>query len=211
MENKLLCKVIMLPTEKNSRLFLRRGELEYAAIGAELAHEPPQWLTQHLYLVSDGSGRLKKDQWGISASPGGYNLFKSSGDVAHNTRDADYFKVEATTDRSLGLPLIPQWFIEEYILKQGEIDKVYISFKEYYQIPDCYDEQQWREEEHSTKQEYLKRDIIILPVKDSWNREEHRKGIIEGINWYRNWIRPDKPFKLDPQSEEFNNWFDKNY
>jgi len=115
MENKLVCKPIMLLTEDiNAPLFLHTEH------GVRL-NRKYEWANykQHLHLVSEGEIRggdyyIDTISLRLSQSKGGNPPGVSYPPI--------YKKVEATTDKSLGLPLIPQSFIEEYVQKQGKIE-----------------------------------------------------------------------------------------
>lgn len=192
MENELICRSVMLITSTFSSKEQILWKNSNGHILFTCSSTPAGLQPQHLYLVSDREIKIN-DKY--------INTFTDKiekNDSNEEGIDDIYKKIEATTDKSLGLPLIPQSFIEEYAQKQGKIDKVKIHIRgEGY----CLAGMPITEEN----------EVIILPIKDSWNRDEHRQGIIAGINWYRNWICPDKPFSLDPEAIEFNDWFDEKY
>lgn len=116
--DKLKVYPVMLPTKNNSRLFIRNGEIEYASTGALLAYDPPKWLTQHLYFISDIE--IKEGDWVLEKETGKVTK------IVHTAGVTKYGKkIEATTDPLLGLPFIPQSFIDEYVKAQGEIEYAY--------------------------------------------------------------------------------------
>lgn len=142
---------------------------------------------QHLYLVSDREIKT-----------GDYYCYKNSIPVKRLEKETvpitkDYKKVEASTDPSLGLPLIPKSFIEEYVEKQGKIENVYIALRE----------KDVKTLSHNAKE------IVIPSTKDSWKREEVREiarkafqqGVKHGCDIY-----------ADNNDDEICcEWFDKNY
>lgn len=93
----------------------------------------------------------------------------------------------ATTDTSLGLPQIPQDFIQYYIEqynKGNKIEEVMIEYEENL-IPTLYEGREWNDNKASNpngersfymKSEYtlkIPNNIIsIKPIKESWSREE---------------------------------------
>ncbi len=136
MENKnsLNCKVIMLPTEKESSLGLNKNTNKLYLTGRAVSHE-----SQHIYLVSDRD--ITEYDWITD----GLNVVQAKlSSVA-----SCWAKIEATTDASLGhwkevmnnnnegdtdtlfpLPQIPQSFIEDFVKSEGNIDIVHIELNE---------------------------------------------------------------------------------
>jgi hypothetical protein len=58
--------IFLLPTEQNSWLCLKDGELVNANDGGcMLGYDPPRWLTQHLYITSDED--TKEGDWVLFA------------------------------------------------------------------------------------------------------------------------------------------------
>ncbi len=96
--------------------------------------------------------------------------------------------VKATTDKSLGLPLIPQSFVQEYAQKQGKINKVRIRLIKGMVVVNINDQGNYNG---------FTGFIEILPIKDSWNREEVREvaRLAQNRSAYMS----------------FDEWFDKNY
>lgn len=212
--DKLLCSVIMLPTnEVPSYPWL--SKLQHDKFDRKkgwitmMIHEDHNLELQHLYLVSDREikeGDYVVDQWYkenvmlVSKIEHTYGLDPEEhrGAKEHHTftdKRTNYIhhifqhrKIEATTDKSLGLPLIPQVFIQEYVKQQGEIDKVYIQFY------------------HRVGQELVSspyNEVIILPIKDSFTLDDMQKAYSAGMN--------DESNTLLLPKGEFNKWFDENY
>jgi hypothetical protein len=116
MNNKLKCRPVLLPTTH----FDRSDQVLWLNDNKQLLHTHSQTLTkaQHLYLVSDSE--IKEGDCYIQNDNKVWEEYGEGDDISNS------YKIEASTDTSLGLPGIPQSFIEEYVAKQGKIDKVYI-------------------------------------------------------------------------------------
>ena len=187
MDNKLLVDVVMLPTDF-PRTFSQHPYLRKGMITGIIRFETSPWMddsikAQHLYLIS--SREIKESDWFIYDS-----IITNTGKI-NLPMSTPKYRIEATTDPSLGLPLIPtKWIEEVYVPSQGKIKQVCLKSNDQGKIPDCYDEQQWREEDYDTKKKCLQwsptlegrggeRHVIILPIKDSWNREELKKALKE--------------------------------
>lgn len=140
--------------------------------------------SQHLYLISDQ--KIKLFDWAISDGV----VVKYNGLHWYEIGDK---KIEATTDPSLGLPLIPQSFIEKYVKKQGKIDKVKIAYNNNRSINN-------RNGLVLTEN----KEVIILPIKDSWNREEVKAVLHARDRWLAEKLKSDRYYPA-------NEWFDKNY
>lgn len=198
MENELICTPVMLPinVEADGSIFVNAQ-----GIIRKIAYSLDTGRYQHLYLTSsreikEGESYYDKERGVIDRA---FYTFKS-GLIRR--------KVEATTDKSLGLPLIPQSFIEEYVQKQGNIDKVKIKMTWVYDYTSL-DQQQAQELSYEEREAYkvyspsliksTKNEVMILPIKDSWNREE-----IKAIH---------KAYINDDMSDVglFDKWFDKKY
>lgn len=141
-----------------------------------------EWIPQHLYLVSDKEIK-KGDYYWNSITGKGYK------NADNGTYDKIFKKIEYTTDPSLGLPLIPQSFVEEYVQKQGKIEYVYIDMSQF-GTP-------WLKGNNH--------EIIILPTKDSYDRDE----VFDVLNAYRERLMTEETNSL--LFEDLVEWFDKNY
>ena len=122
-------KVIMLPTEKathiiycnvHKQLHYWVEETEPISIKSEIG--------QHLYLVSDEE--IKEGDWFVSLKIKG--IYKAN---PENVKTLSNYKVEyihkiiATTDKSLGLPLVNHDFIEAYVKAEGNINEVMVEYE----------------------------------------------------------------------------------
>lgn len=133
-----------------------------------------------LYFVSERE--INKDDWFCYKHFGewvGPIRFIGDSEINNkeniNRRPRFYFKVEATTDTDIGLPAISKSFVEKWV-QQGKIEHVYIELQAccieagYNCICEHKGESNWAGQ-------YLIRtnpakQVIIIPLKDSWNREE---------------------------------------
>lgn len=206
MENKLLCTPVLLPFEKEgytgeSHIWHKEGyQLQYDYLISKAAEE--LGLTPHrLYLVSDEE--IREGDWVIyKAAAGNLGVSQCLGIPESFNNDPDYFRIEACTDKSLGLPLIPQSFIEEYVQKQGKIDKVYVKMACYGDLTLSF------EQYHEWKPEVINGEVIILPVKDSWSEEEFKSGCLTFMQYWMNLSSSERLAKLDNPIDD---WFNKNY
>lgn len=182
--NKLLCKPVMLSTKDKSFFFeTTNGEITLtSAIHPNYLNH--NWNHQHLYLVSDRE--IGPYEWFYASDHMSINKNEWKNSKALKQEFPWYHKIEATTDKSLGLPLIPTSFIEEYIQKQGKIDKVYIRT------------QTFSNGESLVFYKVTDREVVVMPVKDSWNREEFK-------------FEMACAFGAGKSTGLFSEWFNKNY
>ena len=172
---KLKCRVIMLLTENESNLFIKTNSvlpLEFNIHLPLTGIKYKGWKYQHLYFISDRE--IKEGDWFIFQNleirkcidvDGKFINCRSNSSTKDFTSVHSDFcsKIEASTDPSLNLPLIPQSFIEEYVAKQGKIDEAMIEMTgrdhpdyPFFKVPKtCKDNT-----------------VIISPVKDSFTRGE---------------------------------------
>lgn len=124
MDDKMLVKVVMLPTVKivgrSSIRKLEHSRLDYCRVqyNRGVEHE-----FQHLYLTS--SEEIKMGDWYIDDT----NTVRKSmiSDKDYWAKRTHYRRIEATTDTSLRLPLIREKFIQQYIESQGSIKETYVA------------------------------------------------------------------------------------
>lgn len=167
-------QMIMLPSKNgNSKIGLNPNALFnkphlYYFSGGAVYHE-----CQNLYITSDEE--IKEGDWI-------YNPYNNS-TVNHIHQQKGKFidiadkKIIATTDTSLGLPQLPQQFLEKYIEeynKGNRIEEVMIEY-ETSQIT----KQEWFQEapyrvkyDITTLKVKSDNTITIRKIKDSWSREE---------------------------------------
>lgn len=183
---KLKCKVVMLTNDE----LIKKGHLIFDQIYPHKASCDHQEVgsfckNAHLYFVSDRE--IKEGDWFLSDdrltiyTPAEYKVQKcikiQNGWIYRHISQPDEsynpdwsFKIEITTDSTLGLPLIPQSFVEKYVAKQGGIEYVMINIL---QSPD--------------RTEYIiqirsDNTVICSAVKDAWNREEVKALLLQAYN-----------------------------
>lgn len=186
MENELICIPVMLRTRGIVGVWNTLWKNTTGQIMHTHTSEPGHLQPQHLYLTS--SREFSYDNWSYS------KIHAQVTRWGKHKPPHDSVRIEATTDKSLGLPLIPQSFVKQWVSMQGKIGKVRVMLSgsgELYLQSGVNDGQ-----------------VIILPIKDSWNREElkqaYEDGVREGINY--------KQFsQWETQGWTFKEWFDKNY
>ena len=171
---KTIAEVIMLPTEDETHIHKGKttNELFYAS---NLVTGHKSWEHQHLYITTDEE--IKEGDWYIEKT--GLGWYKPSKMMKQYLEVKEFIircrKIIATNDKELhkydildtgenipGIAQIPQSFIKEYCNKGG-IDKVMVEY-EFAKLE---------------LMEYIfepkltpNNEIIIHPIKDSWNREE---------------------------------------
>lgn len=189
MENELICTPVMLPMKETYGYFdipviwysegykMQLKDKFLSNLDMTCGYKP-----QHLYLTS--SREIKEGDWYYNPIVG--TIHKSVG----GRYDKMFKKVEAATNIASGLPLIPQSFVEQWVSKQGKIDQVKLSVAENGNL--------WL-----TGNPYNtpSGEVLILPIKDSWNREELK------IACFKTW----ELFTTASGFIDFNEWFDKNY
>lgn len=214
-DNRLRVKPIMLPyshiadSYESIKLLYREqiSSYEYGRDGrtTQILIGKMGYLPQHLYLVSER--KIIDGDWVL------YGISKRFQHKSENwLKEAFFFpeavKIEATTDPSLGLPLIPQSFIEEWVDKQGKIENINLAVKF---------SKDGLGMLFVTKTDLIN-EVIITPVKETWSREELKRvswlSYLEGLNKGLDMAaKHNNGGSLGPQRllEEFNNWFNKNY
>jgi hypothetical protein len=192
---KLKCKVVMLPTEKASPLVYNNSEeglFCVKGIGILAKHRMGNCTNQSLYFVSNRE--IKED---VSAMDYYIDSRVVDTPIVSRTylhRDKIDFcaKIEATTDPSLDLPLIPQSFIEKYVEKQGKIEEVMIDLVRVVNCPENHFRVNYEVQDNMTfcpkcivsiiPKTRKDNTVIVSPIKDSWTREE----VVNLIRNFRN-------------------------
>lgn len=147
---------------------------------------------QHLYLVSDREIKNADEYW----CP--YYGFIYKCDERGSLHKEGSMKVEATTDKSLGLPLIPQkWIKDVYVPSNGSIKEVKIEMFDVLGLNDFFPGTN-----QPTKIRLkinMENEIFILPIKDTYTKDEVK--VIAKVAYTQ--------FAGLPS--EFDKWFDQNY
>jgi hypothetical protein len=186
MENKMKCKVVILATNEiqaNGVQIIKNNknnELKIPSTGGALRRiiaGSAVWKTQHLYLVSDEE--IKVGDYYLSETFGKFNFFGQKPSILTEDDTELYikykelcYKIIATTDTTLNLPLIPQSFIEKYVEVNGKIEEVMVNLENYrhYNNPDI----RKADFEYRNRIETRKDNtVIISKVKNTWNYDEH--------------------------------------
>lgn len=128
-KNLKQCKVVMLPTNKESKIRIDNNDkMSYEPHGKSLYCDGLTYIYQNLYFISNDD--IKEGDYFLSAFES-YVLRNKEGEYAeYGTKDSinrKHKKIYATTDTTLGLPLIPSTFVEAYVEAQGKIDNVQIE------------------------------------------------------------------------------------
>lgn len=204
MNNELICTPVMLrATPKNKSDYMMFGKAQHLYLVSEEEIKEGDWM-----MMKDDhpKGRLRKC-WEI------YPAFAEYGDDREQLmiddpkdpkrgfgflRRSETYKVIATTDKSLSLPLIPNSFIEEWVAKQGKIDRVKIKLHRV----------DIRERSNNVPHfvylpETNNLQIIILPIEDkTYSREE----VYRILDRYRVQVAYEST-----SFPAFKKWFDLNY
>lgn len=121
------CKVVMLPTEGKSHIcFLTAkgkewNDLRYSNIECPIILDSEN---QHLYVLSDDVDDIQKYDWVLNPKHNSVYQWIENADKTFDRIDAR--KIMATTDKSLGLPVLDYDFIQNYV-EQYRIGNVITS------------------------------------------------------------------------------------
>lgn len=181
----LKCSVVMLPHQKQGDIYpldIRAAERTVfkdnknkLITGLPFVYIDQPLIPQHLYLVS--TREITEGNWICDS----INIARTGYDNVGHISSRPWRKIEATTDPSLNLPLIPQSFVEKYVEKQGQIGEVLLE--SYYSVMMGYNPLLSSERVKVRAQD---RTVIIHKVKDSWNREEVAALCIAAIEYGEN-------------------------
>jgi len=210
-ELKRKCKVIMLPTKKaidfcigknNGELsIMTRGKCGNKVFEVGFKESNCNQVPQHLYLVS--KEKIKEGDWCLDKRDN--TIFKAA-KLMHKYYMPNFSKIEATTDPSLNLPLIPQSFIEKYVEKEGKIDEVNIKLRllgNYFINPD---------KESIVETRCSDNTCIISKVQDTFNKEDMEKAFNAGIESQQQSIEGNiNEGIISQEGFYFDHWFDSNY
>jgi hypothetical protein len=188
MTNELICTPVMLRAsllseeQKDHTLWMTHmDQLIYTHTST-----PGTLFPQHLYLVcvkevKDGDWYIDNELNTVFKVRQGYNSIFVKGHCSS--------MIIATTDLSLSLPLIPNSFIEEYVAKQGKIEKVML--RPYTDIP---------ERPYLNVCGY----VDILPIEDKMYSREQVKEILWEYHYHTWSVSPGNMMSVKE-------WFDINY
>jgi len=125
-EKNKQCKVVMLPNPERNLPTYRWGESILTKDKDKLdfkkyAHATGLDVFQHIYFTSEDA--IAQGDWYIQPE----GLRKSAAKTDTCVFPKDSYKVVASTDSSLGLPMIPESFIKDYVELNGAITHVNLA------------------------------------------------------------------------------------
>lgn len=176
--DKLKCKPVML-LQQGEPMFpcvaIGTPELGLRYLDSKIGLEWAQYF--HLYIVADDPNHpreIKEGDWMWDIRDNW--IGRHTGHHMHPDYErAHYRRIEATTDPSLSLPLIPASFVQRWAEKQGKIEWVWIAMGE--SGPSTV--------EHIPNYDALlssqknPRRVTVLPTKDNFTREELKNHLAE--------------------------------
>jgi len=124
MSNNKQCKVVMLPTNNNYKgILIKDDDSNLLGFNKEygLSSILKSYTPQHIYFTSEDA--IEQGDWYIQPE----GLRKSAAKTDTCAFPKDSYKVVASTDSSLGLPMIPESFIRDYVELSGAITEVYLG------------------------------------------------------------------------------------
>lgn len=176
-------QVVMLSTNK-SKLILNEVQNKLILADVETTnYNPSGRLTKHLYIVNDDE--IKEGEWFYSESSNtitqNYKLFIGKNNIIACK------KIIASTDKSLNLSTVSDYFIAYYIEAYNRAKPITDVLVEY---------------ENDILKIHSNNAIFAKNLKDSWNREE----VYDIVNSYLNYL-------IDPNSNKNltgKEWLDQN-
>lgn len=182
--DKLLCRPLMLSVPTNGSVFKSWNR---EGVTTEQRNDDIEAF-YHIYLVSDRVIYGGDWYW----NPVTNSISPASGQGF----DKMFKKVEASTNPKTPLPFIPQqWIQDVFVPANGKIETVYLK---------CNEEGTILLKPTTLLSPMSGYEVIILPIKDSWNKDE-----IKAL--HKEWEEDSsKPRPLD-KSMYFDEWLDKKY
>ena len=123
MGNEKVCKVVMLPTEDTVNIF-HDGKKMFHSIGLEpqTGHSINSDCNGiHIHLLSEDA--ICEGDWYLQPE----GLRRSAAKTGTCAFPPNSLKIVASTDPSLGLPMIPESFLKEYVDVNGAIIEVWLE------------------------------------------------------------------------------------
>lgn len=231
METTKQAKVILLPTEKKSKILLgTNGKLFDTTLDSPNIEYLKGTAFQHLYICSDE--KIKDGDWFYDKALNKISQAKASDDIKWlNELNPDgkrvCFKIIATTDTSLkwsndndiqaidthfaSLPQpSPNWIKEVYIPEYNEGNKIENVLVEYEWTRNHGYAPNMKESQIEVLRVDSNNEITIKGVKDSWSREEVEK-LIYAFNKYRKEVSVNGSLILGiNEPETIDKWISKN-
>jgi hypothetical protein len=205
MKTTKTCKVVMLPTEKDSDLFIHNPTevLRYKGHQSELEGIVNK---QHLYITSDEE--IKEGDWFINeqyfiSNKAELEIWQHNGEVKPSSNPK---KIIATTDKSLRfvkdhvhynfLPQIPESFIKAYVEAQGNIKEVNVEYEEQVIRTGNVGRKNYKS---VYKVKTRSDNTIIIHPSRTYTKEDLKEAFDAGMNY---WCSPET-------NPSFDTWIDK--
>lgn len=185
-------KMVLLPTEKATNIIKDRGELEFIK-NKQIASTINSIVKGYFLYILDTQATIKIGDWIVLLDDvdlievcshiqytEGNDGALINGFFTRNLRGDYIFKVIATTDTSLNLPIIPEELIQEYVEEQFEyVPEKWLGFCHIQALPDNQINTNFDgiEEEHSFKST---RELAI----EWWGNSNIMDCIRHGLEYY---------------------------
>jgi hypothetical protein len=121
-------KIVILPTDGASNLYIDNSKLKYDETA--MVDDLNPIANQHLYIISDEE--IKEGDWYITSDNMLLQFTKET--HIHGNPLNLKGKIIATTDKSLGLPLVDQSLIKAYA--EQPFDEVMVEYSDWWDDPD---------------------------------------------------------------------------
>ena len=164
-------------------------------------------LRQHLYFVSDREikGNVYMDKYNNLIVLTHEERKQFDSEIRSLWLKKMYFNVEASTDETLGSPLIPQTFLEKYVEKKGDIKDVMLEM-----VQTVVNTGEGGYDYFTIK---IRPDnsVIVHKVKENWTKEEIKQIGLEIMNLGMK-VRENQlaGFTQMSGNEFLEQWFEKN-
>lgn len=145
------CKIILWPT--NDKLgSIKMNKITNEMYGPNIAISNTLAYKFHVYICIEESANA--DDWVYSYK---YNNIMTYNELIQRDKEPkSYYKVIATTNKSLGVFKIAQSFINEFVELNGNINRIYVEYLEY----------------DSTKLNLYNNTVFIHKIKDDFSFDE---------------------------------------
>lgn len=214
----LKCKVVMLPTEKASKIILnlKTKSLSY---GREISEEFVRYgeELQHLYILSDEE--IKEGQWRLNLETNSFIKVYYYDAIDCKLNPKKFKKIIATTDPELKIDIQRDAFVETNCPLPRPSDAFLKAYCEKGGISEILVEYEYFENDTSecigmdsepngipfngfTLKVAPDNTITIKPVKDSWNKEEMSQVVKKALY--------DLAYSVKHHNGEVDKWIEQN-
>lgn len=138
---KKVCNVVMLPTEKASQVVLAgtiNPILDFYG-GYRRVKPTREYHQQHLYIITNDEIK-EGDYFYADEYHTPEKAYNMESPLVNGFIQDHCKKIIASTDYTLGLPLIPEGFVKKYVELQGKIDKVMVEYWDYIKEDEDWDD-----------------------------------------------------------------------